>query len=117
MVGEINVSLCLLDGNLVVFHVPLFPPRSSTFSCALLIDVAPYQQSVSLVPVNRGSGEEDRTLAIENGDPPSSVSQRSPSATLAVALMTQLQFLATLSLVDFAVREDTWLSDFLVGLR
>eukprot|EP00903_Cladosiphon_okamuranus_P021834 g20077.t1 len=31
--------------------------------------------------------------------------------------MTQLQFLATLSLVDYTVREDSWLADFVTGLR
>eukprot|EP00903_Cladosiphon_okamuranus_P006435 g6296.t1 len=51
------------------------------------------------------------------GDTASRASKRRPSATLAVVLMTQLQFLATLSLVDSAVREDSWLGDFVVGLR
>lgn len=31
--------------------------------------------------------------------------------------MTQLQFLATLSLVDYTVREESWLADFVTGLR
>lgn len=31
--------------------------------------------------------------------------------------MTQLQFLATLSLVDSVAEQDTWLADFLTGLR
>eukprot|EP00752_Nemacystus_decipiens_P002264 g2145.t1 len=45
------------------------------------------------------------------------VTKRRPSATLAFVLMTQLQFLATLSLVDYTVREDSWLADFITGLR
>lgn len=51
------------------------------------------------------------------GDTGSRGSQRRPSAALATVLVTQLQFLATLSLVDSAVREDSWLADFIVGLR
>lgn len=31
--------------------------------------------------------------------------------------MTQLQFLAMLSLVDSTVQSDAWMSDFLIGLR
>lgn len=31
--------------------------------------------------------------------------------------MTQLQFLATLSLVDSTVTGDSWLADFVTGLR
>lgn len=54
----------------------------------------------------RGDGEVSRNA-----------SNRRPSATLAFVLMTQLQFLATLSLVDYAVTEDSWLADFVVGLR
>lgn len=45
------------------------------------------------------------------------VSKRRPSATLAFVLMAQLQFLATLSLVDSTVESGDWWSDFLVGLR
>ena len=50
-------------------------------------------------------------------NPRRSKSNRRPSATLAFVLMTQLQFLATLSLVDYTVREDSWLADFVTGLR
>lgn len=58
-------------------------------------------------------------LASETGDGEARrhVSNRRPSATLAFVLMTQLQFLATLSLVDYTVAEDNWLADFVVGLR
>lgn len=52
-----------------------------------------------------------------DGDNLSRASNRRPSATLAFVLMTQLQFLATLSLVDYAVSEDSWLADFVTGLR
>ncbi|CAN0102818.1 unnamed protein product [Ectocarpus sp. 13 AM-2016] len=31
--------------------------------------------------------------------------------------MTQLQFLATLSLVDYVMDEDSWFADFVTGLR
>lgn len=55
-----------------------------------------------------GSGGADTT---------SRTSKRRPSATLAIVLMKQLQFLATLSLVNSVVREDSWLSDFILGLR
>ena len=48
---------------------------------------------------------------------PPRASNRRPSASLAFVLMTQLQFLATLSLVDYTVREDSWLADFVTGLR
>ncbi|CAM9523853.1 unnamed protein product [Ectocarpus sp. 6 AP-2014] len=51
------------------------------------------------------------------GDTPSRVSHRRPSATLAFVLMTQLQFLAMLSLVDYVVSQGSWLADFVVGLR
>lgn len=47
----------------------------------------------------------------------SMVSWRRPSATVAFILTTQLQFLATLSLVEATVTEDSWLSDFVTGLR
>lgn len=53
----------------------------------------------------------------ENEDHSQNASKRRPSATVAFILMTQLQFLATLSLVDATVAEDAWLSDFLLGLR
>lgn len=46
-----------------------------------------------------------------------SASIRKPSATLAFVVMSQIQFLATLSLVDYTVEENSWLSDFSSGLR
>lgn len=53
-----------------------------------------------------------------NGENPRRAkSSRRPSATLAFVLMTQLQFLATLSLVDYTVTEERWLADFVTGLR
>lgn len=45
------------------------------------------------------------------------VSSRRPSVTLAFLLMKQLQFLATLSLVDYAVSGDSMLSGLVLGLR
>lgn len=47
----------------------------------------------------------------------SRITKRRPSAAVAVILMTQLQFLAMLSLVDSTVDSDSWTSDFLIGLR
>ncbi|CAB1103298.1 unnamed protein product [Ectocarpus sp. CCAP 1310/34] len=56
----------------------------------------------------------DGTAERENPPP---ASNRRPSATLTFVLMTQLQFLATLSLVDYVMDEDSWLADFVTGLR
>lgn len=56
----------------------------------------------------------DGTAEAEN---PPHASKRRPSATLAFVLMTQLQFLATLSLVDYVMDEESWLADFVTGLR
>lgn len=46
-----------------------------------------------------------------------SVSIRQPSATLAFVVMSQVQFLATLSLVDYTVSNDNLLAGFATGLR
>lgn len=46
----------------------------------------------------------------------SHVSSRRPSATLVVLVITQLQFLATLSLVD-SVAGNPFMADFVIGLR
>lgn len=66
-----------------------------------------------------GKAHASTSPAAEMGDREVSrnASNRRPSATLAFVLMTQIQFLATLSLVDYAVTEDSWLADFIVGLR
>ncbi|CAM9250711.1 unnamed protein product [Hapterophycus canaliculatus] len=48
---------------------------------------------------------------------PNSASIRQPSATMAVVLVTQIQFLATLSLVDNTGTEESTVSDFADNLR
>lgn len=45
------------------------------------------------------------------------MSIRQPSATMAFVVMSQVQFLATLSMVYYIVKEDTVLADFSTGLR
>lgn len=70
-----------------------------------------------MVGASRDDRENQAPDAVESEDIARGVSKRRPSATLAFVLMTQLQFLATLSLVDSTVNSDTWLSDFLIGLR
>lgn len=47
----------------------------------------------------------------------SHLSNRRPSATLAIVLMTQIQFLATLSFVGYIDEGDSFLDDLLQGLR
>lgn len=60
----------------------------------------------------------NQAQAVANaGDMSNSVSDRKPSATIAFLLMAQLQFLATLSLVEYDVTEKSWLADFSSGLR
>ena len=46
-----------------------------------------------------------------------SSSVRAPSATMAVVLVGQIQFLATLSLVEPTGNEDSWVLDFAENLR
>lgn len=54
----------------------------------------------------------------DSGDSRQHTSNRRPSATLALVLVTQLQFLATLSLVEYTVAdENSLLADFVTGLR
>lgn len=48
---------------------------------------------------------------------PRQVSSRNPSATLALLIVQQLQFLAMLSLVEYVVVEDSWLADFVISIR
>lgn len=55
--------------------------------------------------------------ATHNNRDQSHVSTRRPSSTLTFVVMTQLQFLATLSLVDSTVVESSFLADFVTGLR
>ncbi|CAM9633377.1 unnamed protein product, partial [Sphacelaria rigidula] len=57
--------------------------------------------------------------AAEPGDmeAPRQVSSRNPSATLALLIVQQLQFLAMLSLVEYIVVEDSWLADFVISIR
>ena len=57
-------------------------------------------------------GPEGRT-----GDTRSHVSNRRPSATLAIVLLAQLQFMATLSFVDYTDHDGCFLIDLLQGLR
>lgn len=44
-------------------------------------------------------------------------SGRRPSATFALLIARQLQFLAMLSLIEYVVVEDSWLADFVIRLR
>ncbi|CAN0416896.1 unnamed protein product, partial [Laminaria digitata] len=48
---------------------------------------------------------------------PGSATLRAPSATMALVLMGQMQFLATLSLVDSTGAEDSWILEFAKHLR
>lgn len=57
------------------------------------------------------------TTLVESRDCSQNVSERTPSSTVAILLIAQLQFLATLSLVEATATMDTWLSDFIVALR
>lgn len=51
------------------------------------------------------------------GEPREHESGRRPSATLALLVARQLQFLAMWSLIDYIVVEDSWLADFVIRLR
>ncbi|CAM9524910.1 unnamed protein product [Pylaiella littoralis] len=51
------------------------------------------------------------------GEPREHESGRRPSATLALLMARQLQFLAMLSLIEYIVVEDSWLADFVIRLR
>lgn len=62
--------------------------------------------SQDVVSAEPGTGE-------SRGD----ASGRRPSATLALLIARQLQFLAMLSLVEYVVVEDSWLADFVIRLR
>lgn len=55
--------------------------------------------------------------AAEAATESSPVSVRQPSVTLAMILVTQIQFLAMLSLVESTGTEDSLLSDFARSLR
>lgn len=71
---------------------------------------------VSLLQVGASASIGQTGETSDEGNP-RRASNRRPSATLAFVLMTQLQFLATLSLVDYTVRQDSWFGDFITGLR
>lgn len=59
--------------------------------------------------------QEDAAPDLQDSSP--DVSSRSPTASLIMMIITQLQFLATLSLVDYVIVEAPWLFDFVSGLR
>lgn len=65
------------------------------------------QRGIVLVPI----GDE-----INNSGNSLHVCSRRPSSTLVVLVITQLQFIATLSLVD-SVARNSFLADFVAGLR
>ena len=48
---------------------------------------------------------------------PLGVSKRAPAETMAFMALSQLQFLATLSMVDSTADDDSVLSDFVTNLR
>lgn len=88
----------------IPLRLPVVPIRLSSFHGHLLFGYSFPRQP----PASAG---------ISSHGPWSNRRRRRPSATIAVELVTQLQFLATLSLVDSVVDTGSWLSDFVVGLR
>lgn len=91
-------------------------------------NTAPEGIEVALGPENGGGSsggivgapDHDRVApAAEPGTREASrqVSNRNPSATLALLIVQQLQFLAMLSLVEYIVVEDSWLADFVISIR
>ena len=89
-----------LSAVLAVKHTFLYCPSRSR----LLV-----HQDGGLAP---SSERADRRIS-----PPNSTKHR-PAATLSFLLVTQLQFLAVLSLVRYTTtEEDSLLADFVIGLR
>lgn len=76
-----------------------------------------HQNQTLIVAQNNTQGE-GATASVPNAaGAQSTASVRQPSATIAFVLIAQIQFLATLSLVDNMGAEDSTLSDFADNLR
>lgn len=76
----------------------------------------PFLSNLCLAP-NKIQGQGPTAGVANNVGATSTASVRRPSATLAFVLIAQIQFLATLSLVDNTGARDSTLSDFADNLR
>lgn len=79
--------------------------------CLLWAETSPFRFNLYVQGQGTIAGGENQVSV------PNSASIRQPSATMAVVLVAQIQFLATLSLVDNTGAEESTLSDFAENLR